>query len=136
MTASERPHPVVNHDTKFWWDGAREGHLLIQRCSNCKTLRHPPVAMCPECLSLEWETVEASGKGVLYSYVVVHHPAAPGFAAPYAVGLVELEEGTRVVTNIVQVDPSELRIGMSLQLDFEQVDDELTVPQFRPAESG
>lgn len=127
-----RPRPAMNQDTQFFWDGASRHELLIQRCRACQTLRHPPRTMCGACGSLEWDTVRASGRGEIFSYVVMHHPPVPGFEMPYVVALVSLEEGTRIVTSIVGMDPSEVQIGMPVELAFLAVDDDLTLPVFKP----
>ena len=131
-----RPRPAVTLDNAFFFEGAKAGKLLVQRCASCGRLRHPPRPMCPSCRSLEWDTVEASGRGVVYSHVVVHHPQVPAFEYPLAVALVELEEGTRLVSNVVGVDPGELRVGMPVEVEFVAFDDDLTLPQFRPAETA
>lgn len=128
-----RPRPAVNPDNQFWFDGARDNRLLIQRCTSCKTLRHPPGPCCPECRSFDWDTVEASGRATLYSYVVAHHPKHPAFEYPLLVAVVELEEGTRLITNLVDVDRDDVRIGMPLELTWLEADPELTLPVFRPA---
>jgi uncharacterized OB-fold protein len=130
---STRLPPTVTPDTQFFWDAAKEHRLLIQRCAGCGTLRHPPRPMCPRCNSLEWDTVTASGRGTLSSFVMPQHPRYPWFEYPYVVALVELEEGTRLVTNIVGASPEDLSIGMPLELCFEEFDDGLVLPQFRPA---
>jgi uncharacterized OB-fold protein len=129
---SARPRPAINQDTEFFWEGARRGELLIQRCTSCKKLRHPPRAMCGECGSLEWDTVRASGRGEVYSFVVYHHPPLPGFRLPYVVALVELEEGTRLVANMTDIEPAAVRIGMPVEVDFLAIDDTFSVPVFRP----
>src|SRR5439155_14052247 len=129
-----RPRPAMNQDTEFFWQGCRRGDLLIQRCASCGTLRHPPRPACGRCRSLEWDAQRASGRGSLHSYVVHHYPPVPGFEPPYVVALVELEEGTRLVSNLVGVDPSEVAIGMPVEVTFERVDDELTLPLFEPVE--
>jgi uncharacterized OB-fold protein/acyl dehydratase len=129
-----RPRPAVNQDTSFFWEGARRGELLIQRCSSCGALRHPPRPACPSCRSLEWETQRASGRGTVHSYVVHHHPPVPGFDPPYVVALVELEEGTRLISNLVEVDPAEVAIGMPVEIVFDRIDDELTLPLFKAVE--
>ena len=128
-----RPRPAVNQDNAFFWEGVERGELLIQRCSSCGRLRHPPRPMCPHCQSLEWDTVAASGRGTVYSFVVPHHPQVPAFEYPYVVALVELEEGTRLVSNVIDVDPAEVSVGMPVEVSFVAVDDELTLPLFRPA---
>jgi uncharacterized protein len=128
-----RPHPAVTRDTAFWWEGLKTGKLLIQRCGGCGALRHPPRPMCPHCQSLEWDTVEASGRGTVYSFVVSHYPQVPAFDYPLAIGLIELEEGTRLVSNVVDIDPAEVHVGMPVEVVFTAVDDELTLPLFRPS---
>jgi len=128
-----RPRPAISDDTRFFWEGVERGELLIQRCAACGELRHPPRPMCPRCRSLDWDTVRASGRGTVYSYVVPHHPRLPAFAERYVVALVDLEEGSRLVTNLVGVAPEDVRIGMAVQLECTKVDDELVLPLFRPA---
>ncbi len=88
-----RPRPVVTPDTAFFFEGAREYRLLIQRCTGCGRLQHPPTAACPRCGSLDLDAVESAGRGTLFSFTVIHAPAAPGFELPQVVGLVELDIG-------------------------------------------
>ncbi len=133
MSKAQRMRPVIGHDNKPWWDRIDEGELPIQRCCECGTLRHPPRPMCWKCQSLESEHIDASGKGTVYSYVVVHKPEVPGYEYPLAVGLIELEEGTRIVSNIVGIDPKDIEIGMAVEVSIEAVDDEMNLPLFRPA---
>lgn len=128
-----RPRPALTQDNAFWFEGARAHTLLIQHCTNCGTLRHPPLPACAVCQSFDWDTVKASGRGTLYSYVVVHYPQVAAFDYPLPIGLVELAEGTRVVANIDGVDPGDIRIGMSLQVHFVDYDDQLSLPVFEPA---
>lgn len=129
-----RPRPALNRDNRFWFDAAREKRLVVQRCTACGSLRHPPGPCCPHCRSFDWDTVEASGEATLYSWVVAHHPRHPAFDYPLVVALVELAEGTRLITNVVDLDPDDLRIGMPLRLDWLEADPELTLPVFRRAE--
>ena len=131
-----RAKPAENLDTKFFWDGARGGLLLIQQCAECSTFRHPPRPMCPACNSLRWEAVESSGKGVVHSYVIPHHPKLPGFEEPYVVALVDLPEGVRMVSNVRGIAPSAVTNGMEVELFFETFDDDVTLPQFRPAKEA
>ncbi|HEX3794508.1 MAG TPA: bifunctional MaoC family dehydratase N-terminal/OB-fold nucleic acid binding domain-containing protein [Acidimicrobiales bacterium] len=128
-----RPHPALTQDNAFWFEGTHEHKLLIQHCTSCGTLRHPPLPACGTCQSLEWDAVEAKGRGVLYSFVVVHYPQVPSFEYPLPIGLVELEEGTRVVANIGGIDPGDIAVGMALEAQFVDYDDELTLPVFVPA---
>ena len=127
--------PSVSLDTQFFWDGVREHRLLIQRCGGCGALRHPPRPMCPECQSLAWDSVEASGRGTLYSFCIPPHPLLPWQKEEYVVALVELDEGTRLVSNLVGVDPAEARIGMPVRVVFEEFDDGLVLPMFTPEEA-
>jgi uncharacterized OB-fold protein len=129
---SARLAPSMTADTAFFWDGARAHRLLVQRCTGCGALRHPPRPMCPECHSLEWDTVESSGRGTVLSYVMPRHPPLPWFDGTYVVALVELAEGTRLVTNLVDVDPDAVTIGMPVAVRFAEFDDGLVLPLFAP----
>jgi uncharacterized protein len=132
-SAALRPRPALTQDNAFFFEGARRGELLIQRCASCGTLRHPPRPACAQCRSFEWDTVVASGRGTVYSYVVVHHPQIPAFDYPPPIAVVALEEGTRLVADLVGVAPDAVRVGMPVVVDFVAVDEELTLPMFRPA---
>jgi len=127
-----RPRPAVTKDNAWWFEAAREHRLLIQRCSSCGVLRHPPRPMCDRCGSLEWDTVEAGGGGTVYSFVVNHYPQVPAFEYPLAVGLIELDEGTRLIANIVGVPTSDIRIGIPVEVEWVDHDPELALPAFRP----
>ena len=130
---AKRPMPGISDDTRFFWEGARAGKLLIQRCKGCATLRHPPGPVCPSCHSFEWDTVEASGRGTVYSFVVMHYPEVPPFDHPNPIVLVELEEGTRLISQIVGMAPGDVKIGQAVQVEFNTFNDgELVLPQFRP----
>lgn len=126
-----RPRPVINRDNAGFWEGVAEHKLLIQRCGGCEALRFPWLPGCSACGSPEWDTVEAGGAGTVYSYVVMHHPPFPAFDPPYAVGLIELAEGVRMVSNVVGVPYDKVRIGMPVQLEFLRVDEGLELPVFR-----
>ena len=89
--------------------------------------------MCPECRSLEWDTIESTGRGTVYSFTVNHHPKVPAFDYPLVVVLVELEEGVRLISNLLDVEPADVEIGMPVQAELVAVDDDLTLPLFRRA---
>lgn len=127
-----RPRPAITQDIGFWFEGARNHKLLIQRCRSCGTLRHPPAPACSTCRSFDWDTVTASGSGELFSFVVVHYPEVPSFDYPLAIGVVELEEGTRLVADLGGVAPSEFHVGMQVEARFVDFDEELTLPVFYP----
>ncbi len=129
-----RPRPALTPDIAFFFEGADQGELLIQRCAQCGVLRHPPRPACASCGSFEWDTVTASGRGTVYSFVVVHHPQVGGFDYPLPIAVVELEEGTRLVGDLIGVDPAAVHIGLPVVVEMVAVDVELTIPMFRPAD--
>ncbi len=135
-SAPEKPRrirPPKGHDNTWWWEGVAEDKLLIQKCGSCETLRHPPTPMCPECQSLDWTGVPAAGRGTVYSYTVLHYPKFPGYEFPLVCALIELEEGTRVVSNVTGCKPDDVKIGMAVELFFDLPDGQQKLPQFRPA---
>ena len=138
IRSARRPRPVVNRDNAGFWEGVEQHRLLIQRCTDCATLRHPWLPGCNACGGPDWDTVEASGEGTVYSYVVMHHPPFPAFDPPYAVGLIELAEGVRIVSNVVGVPYDKVRIGLPVRLEFRRYDDgedaPLVLPVFRAQE--
>jgi uncharacterized protein len=127
------PGLTVTQDNEFFFRAAREGRLEIQRCTSCETLRHPPAPACPSCRSFEWDTVESTRRCTLHSWTVIHHPQDPAFTYPLAVGLVDLEEGTRLVADISGVDHDDLRTGMELEVGFSEHAHGEVLPQLRPA---
>jgi len=128
-----RPTPVVTDDNEGWWVAAAEGRLVVQRCTGCGAVHHPPRPMCPECHSLELEWIDAAGTGTVYSYALLHHPQHPAFEYPVPAVLVDLDEGVRVLSNMVDVDPHAIAIGMRVEVTFAPAG-ELAVPVFRPTE--
>ncbi|MEV7400187.1 bifunctional MaoC family dehydratase N-terminal/OB-fold nucleic acid binding domain-containing protein [Streptomyces sp. NPDC091267] len=134
-----RPRPVINRDNAGFWEGVAAHQLLLQRCGACRTLRFPWLPGCNACGSPEWESVEASGEGTVFSYVVMHHPPFPAFspseeAGPYAVALIDLAEGVRMVSNVIGVPCDKVRVGMPVRLEFLRTDPELELPVFRGSE--
>ncbi|MFI0964417.1 bifunctional MaoC family dehydratase N-terminal/OB-fold nucleic acid binding domain-containing protein [Streptomyces sp. NPDC021080] len=131
---SGRPRPVINRDNAGFWEGVERHRLLIQRCTDCGALRFPWLPGCGACGCPDWDTVASGGEGTVYSYVVMHHPPFPAFDPPYAVALIELAEGVRIVSNVVGVPYDEVRIGMPVRLAFQRYDEGLVLPVFRAAE--
>ena len=133
MSAPQKPLPEITPEMAPFWEAARRRELVIQRCKGCGAYRFPARELCSRCLSRDsgWERV--SGRGTLFSFAVMHQAAHPGFAAevPYAVVTVELDEGARVLSNVVGCPPKDLRIGMPLEVVFEQLTPEVTLPKFR-----
>ena len=118
-----------------FFDAAKRRELMVQRCRSCQTLRFPAREICSQCLSREVEWVAVSGRGEVFSYNVMHQVYHPGFATevPYAVVVVKLDEGAKMISNLVGVAPRDIRIGMRVEVVFEDVSDEVTLPKFRPA---
>jgi uncharacterized protein len=130
---SQTLRPLVSQDTAFFWAGTAAGELRVQHCPGCGRLRHPPGPMCPDCGAEKQDWIVAGGRGSVFSYVVHHHPKVPGKQAPFVVALVELDEGVRMLGELIDVDPATVRIGMPVEVALTRIDDELTLPFWRPA---
>ncbi len=132
--AYEKPLPRVDEINKPYWDAAKRHELVIQRCDDCGTYRYPIGIICPGCLSDKLKWVKISGRGKVYTWVVIHQVYHPAFAGdvPYAVVAVELEEGPRMSTRLVGCGPENITIGMPVKADFIDVTPEITLPVFRP----
>jgi uncharacterized OB-fold protein len=135
-TAAGRALPQPTPETQHFWDGAKQQKLLLQRCADCSKVYFPPRPFCPVCASRNVAVMQASGKAKLYSYVI-HHRPVPGFTPPYAIAVVELDEGPRMMTNIVGCPqtPEALELDMDLEVVFEAQTDAITLPFFRPVSS-
>lgn len=125
--------PVPTPETMHFWDGAREHKLLLQRCEACEKAYFPPRPHCPQCGSRRVAVFEASGRASLYSYTIDHINLRDG--GPVAVAVAELEEGVRMMCNLLEVEqtPEALQLDMPLQVVFQKINDEITLPQFKPA---
>lgn len=138
MADYQKPIPQPTPETQHFWDGCKNGKLLLQRCKNTGNAYFPPRPFSPYTGSKEVEVFEASGRAKLFSYVINHRPAK-GFEkqGPYAIAVVELDEGPRMMSNIVECEqtPEALKLDMALEVVFEDINDEITLPKFRPAKS-
>ncbi len=129
------PLPAITDDTRPFWDACRRRQLAIQRCAECGTHRHLPSPVCWKCRSFAhaWDVV--SGRGTVFTYAVVHRAFLPELAAhvPYTLVVVALDDapGVRLVSNLVDAEPGELRVGLPVEVVFEDVSAEVTVPRFR-----
>ena len=134
MAEPGRVIPTPTPETQHYWDGAKQGELRIQACNSCSENYFPPRPFCPKCGSRDVKVVKASGKGRLYSYIINHLPS-PGYTPPFTVAIVELEEGVRLMTNLLEVepDPAKIELDMPLEVTFEKLSDEISLPQFKPA---
>lgn len=121
------------HDNQWWWEAADNGKCLIQRCKSCETLRHPPRPMCGECQSTEWDSIESTLEGEVFSFVEMSYPKFPGYKYPLICAVISLSEGTRIVSNLNDVDIADVKIGMKVKGKVEQVDEATMLPQFYPA---
>ena len=133
-TNYQKPVPIPDEASQPFFDGAREQRLMIQRCTTCGAVMWPVKSRCDNCLSPTVTWVQASGKATLYSFVLMHQLYHPGFASevPYNIAQVDLEEGLRILTNIVDCPNADLHIGMPLEVTFEAITDEVTLPKFKP----
>lgn len=135
--SGDLPAPIVIADSAPYWQAAREGRLALQKCRDCGALRFFPRYLCTACGSERTDWVDASGRGTIHSFTIVHRAAFPEFQArtPYVVALVDLEEGPRMMTNILGADALEVAIGDAVSVTFEaRGADGAKVPQFRRAE--
>ena len=132
------PIPKPTPETKPFWDAAKQHKLLIQRCGDCMQHYFYPRPLCPNCLSRNVAWVEASGRGRLHTFVINHRgPRNFPLPAPFVIGIVELDEGARMMTNIVGIepDPQKLRCDMAVEVVFHNITAEITLPHFRPRAS-
>ena len=130
----ERVKPAIGRDNAFFWEGVEGRELRIQKCGGCGVLRHPPAPLCARCGSTDQGHVVASGRGVVYSHVTHHYPPLPGVVLPHTVLLVELEEGVRIISELASgADPDTVRIGLPVQVAFQQVPGGQLLPVFEPA---
>ena len=125
--------PMRNRDSQFFWDGTAAGELRIQRCNGCGALRFPPGPACQSCDAYDRGHQMAAGTGTVFSYVVHRHPPVPGKELPIVIALIDLDEGVRMVGEVVDVGPDEIAIGMRLRVDFNTIDDDLALPVWRRA---
>lgn len=134
MDITIKPAPIVNDWARPFWEAARQEKLVIQRCKDCDEYIFYPRIACPYCFSDNIDWVEASGKGTVYSYTVVENNAPSAFIndIPYVVAVVRLEEGVQMLSNIVGCEPCDVRCDMAVNVTFEKLDDEFTLPKFKP----
>ncbi|MBU2511894.1 Zn-ribbon domain-containing OB-fold protein [bacterium] len=134
MDKPQRPVPVVNPWAKPFWDAANEERLTYQKCKDCGANIFYPRIACTECFSDNLEWVEASGKGIVYSYTVVENNAPTAFVpeCPYVVAIIKLEEGIQMLSNIVGCDPYDVSCDMPVEVVFEKLNDEFKLPKFKP----
>ena len=133
MPELSKPIPAVTPDMREFFAAAREGRLMVQKCDDCGQLRFPAYEICSKCDSTHARWVAVSGRGRVFSFNIMHQVYHPAFAAevPYAVVVVELEEGCKITSNLLGVKPHDIKCGMPVEVVFEKLSDEVTVPKFR-----
>jgi uncharacterized protein len=127
--------PNINATNRPFWEGCRRGELLVQRCQSCSRLRYPASGSCPNCLGTETSWDRMSGSGKVFTFAVFHrayHPSRNG-RVPYNVSLIELDEGPIMLSNVIDIDNAELKVGQPVEVAFEKVNEEVTIPVFRPS---
>jgi uncharacterized OB-fold protein len=129
-----KPIPSVTPEMTEFFEGARQGQLMLQKCAGCGELRFPPHEICTNCLGTRAGWVAVSGRGEVYSFNIMHQVYHPGFATevPYAVVVVKLDEGVKFVSNLIGVKPAEIKCGMPVEVTFEKLSDQVMLPKFRP----
>ena len=135
MPEWNKPLPSVVGETKPYWDSCKRGDLVIQKCDDCGEYQFYPRGICSNCLSNNIQWVKSTGKGTVWTYTVTYQNRTLGFAqdVPYILALVELDEGVKMFTNIVECEPSNVQIGMSVEVTFVQANNQISVPYFKPA---
>jgi uncharacterized protein len=138
MTPIGRPIPKPDLDSAPYWEAASRHELKLQQCNSCARFRFYPRSICPYCFSTEFEWRQLSGRGIIYSFTVIHRAAFPAFETkvPYVLALVELNEGVRMMSNILDCDPNAVEIGMPVEVTFEDLSEEVSLPQFRLSDRG
>lgn len=135
MTTYEKPLPrIEDDDTAVFWNYCRDQELRMQKCSECGHIRFPVSMLCPKCHSLDYEWHKMSGKGKIYSYITFRQAYHPAYKndLPYVVGVIQLEEGPSMESNIIGCAPEDVDINMEVQVNFEKVTDRITLPKFSP----
>lgn len=127
--------PEILPETAEFWRAARRHELLLQRCTSCGQLIYFPRLLCPRCLSQDLGWVQATGRGTVYTHTVIHQAAHESFApdVPYVYAIIELEEGLRVISNVIHLDPAQVRIGMKVKVVFDDITPDVSIPKFEPA---
>ena len=134
MSDYKKPIPVPSIESQPYWDGLRERKLVMPRCDACETYWFPPSLLCPRCSSKSWSWSPVSGRGRIFSFVVYHRVYHPGFAdeVPYAVAVIELDEGPRMISNVIGIAPAELACDMRVEVAYQPITDQITLPKFKP----
>ncbi len=134
MVEYNKPLPILDSNSSEFWEGCKRHELLIQRCEQCNSYRFPPRPICPNCLSMDTTLDKMSGKGEVYTFSVARMPLRPQWEPdiPYTIGVIQLDEGVRMVSNIIGCQPEDVKIGMKVEVTFDDVTDNIALPKFKP----
>jgi uncharacterized OB-fold protein len=134
MSEYMKPLPDISEGAQPYWDACKEHRLVLPKCRSCGEIYFFPREFCPHCLSGGIEWIEASGKGKIHTYSIVGRPASPSFSddVPYAVAIIELDEGPRMMSNVCDIAPDEICVDMPVEVVFEDVSESVSLPKFRP----
>ena len=134
MAEYKKPLPFPDSDTKEFWEGAKRHELLLQKCSGCRSYRYPPSPMCPNCFSMDFKWEKVSGKGEVYTYTIIRVAVRPEWAldVPYVLATIKLDESVRMVSKVIGCKPEDVKIGMKVEVVFEDVTEQFTLPWFKP----
>lgn len=138
MMAYDKPRPNAGLVSEPYWEAAKEHRLTAQKCQQCGKLWAPPTAACENCLSGDLEWIELSGKGKVWSFIIMHQLYYPGFAddIPYNIAVIRSDEGPKFVTNLVGIENDQIRVDMPVEVTFDDIDEDLTLPKWKPAGGG
>ena len=129
--------PMPQPESDFYWEKCKAHELWLRHCKGCDKAYFYPRDICPHCFSRDTDWIQSSGRGTLHTFSIVHRGPTPAFQgrAPYVVALVEVESGARIPTNLVEVepDPASIKVGMAVEVVFEDLNDTISLPKFRPA---
>jgi len=131
------PQPLADSETLPWWQAAAEHRLTVQRCDDCGFMRLPPAPVCGECRSQALHLTQVSGRGVVYTYTIVHRPIAMDQQVPFVVAVIDLEDapGVRMISNLVEIDPEQVEVGLPVEVAWEDMSVDLAIPRFKRVDS-
>ena len=134
MSEYQKPLPEITDENRPFWEAARRNELIMQKCLDCGRYRYPPAPICPHCLSMEAEWAKVSGRGRVYTWTIFHQVYHPAFKdeVPYNVAVVKLDEGPQLISTVVDCDNEDLYLDMPVEVVFDEVTEEVTLPRFRP----
>ena len=129
-----KPLPGIDEENRPFWEYCKKHELRVQKCGNCGTLRYPITSICPNCMSMDFEWAKMSGKGKVYSFAIIRRASHPAFAneIPYTVAIIQLDEGPRLESNVIGIDPQQVKVDMPVEVVFDDLSDEISLPKFKP----